>query len=92
MFVCVYSLKSSVNKIGLCDEEKRLYKLLDDLDAKGVRWGLSNMLSHKGKTNEILLNWANKYYQHNISSNYISSFDNTVKQGSNEIYVTNFRE
>ncbi len=83
---------SDYNKLWNEAEEKRLYKLLDDLDAKGVRWGLSNMLSHKGKTNEILLNWANKYYQHNINSNYISSFDNTVKQGSNEIYVTNYME
>lgn len=81
---------SDYNKLWGEDGERRLYKLLDTLDSKGVKWGLSNMYNHKGKTNEILLEWGKKYNEYDIKSNYISRFDNTIKKDSKEIYITNF--
>lgn len=80
---------SDYNKLWNEQEEERLYKLLDDLDSNGIKWGLSNMVKHKGKKNEKLLNWAQKYNEYGIDSNYISRFDNTIKTNSKEIYVTN---
>ncbi len=80
---------SDYNKLWSEEEEKRLYKLLDELTEKGIKWGLSNMLEHKGRKNEILLEWSKKYTKFNVSSNYISRFDNTIKKDSKEIYVTN---
>ena len=47
------------------------------------------MLRHKGKENRLLLEWSYKYNVYEISSNYISRFDNTKKSDSKEIYVTN---
>ena len=82
---------SDYNKLWNIDEEKRLYFLLDELNKKEIKWGLSNMLTHKGKTNKILSNWSKKYYKYNIKSNYISRFDNTIKKNSKEIYVTNIK-
>ena len=81
---------SDYNKLWGEDEERRLYKLLDELDSKGIKWGLSNMYNHKGKTNEILLEWGKKYNEYDIKSNYISRFDNTIKKDSKEIYITNY--
>lgn len=81
---------SDYNKLWSDKDEYRLYLLLDRLNKKGVHWGLSNMLSHKDRTNQILLNWARKYREFKIESNYISRFDNTIKKKSQEIYVTNF--
>ena len=81
---------SDYNKLWNEDEENRLYKLLDELNEKGVKWGLSNMLNHKGKENKILLEWSIKYNVYNINSNYISRFDNSIKEDSKEIYVTNY--
>lgn len=83
---------SDYNKLWGEKEEKRLYNLLDRLSEQGIYWGLSNMLFHKGKKNEILLQWAEKYHEYQIESNYISRFDNTVKKNSKEIYVTNFKK
>ncbi|HFI0020698.1 TPA: DNA adenine methylase [Streptococcus suis] len=80
---------SDYNKLWDPKEEKRLYDLLDRLNQRGVKWGLSNMVTHKGKTNELLIEWAQKYNEYSISSNYISRFDNTIKENSKEIYVTN---
>lgn len=81
---------SDYNKLWGEKEEHRLYKLLDRLNSKGIKWGLSNMYSHKGKINEILLEWGKTYNEYSIRSNYISRFDNTIKKGSREIYITNF--
>lgn len=81
---------SDYNKLWGIEEEKRLYNLLDNLSDRGIFWGLSNMVTHKGKINEILLEWASKYNEFSIESNYISRFDNTIKKMSKEIYVTNF--
>lgn len=82
---------SEYNKLWDKDSEKRLYNLLDELDKKGIFWGLSNMISHKGMHNEILLKWSNKYKKYEIQSNYISRYDNSIKKDSKEIYVTNYK-
>lgn len=83
---------SGYNRFWNEKEELRLYSLLDRLDKYGVSWGLSNMTQHKGKFNHLLLNWAEKYKKYEIQSNYISRFDNSIKKGSKELYVTNFTE
>ena len=80
---------SEYNKLWNSERESELYDLLDELDGQGVRFGLSNMLVHKGKTNEILQNWSRRYNIHPVKSNYISFNDNTIKNGSRELYVTN---
>lgn len=81
---------SDYNKLWNETEEKRLYQLLDELDSKGIKWGLSNMLNHKGKENSLLSEWAQKYNEYSINSNYISRFDNSIKEDSKEIFVTNY--
>lgn len=80
---------SDYNKFWNEEEEVRLLILLDELDREGIKWGLSNMLRHKGKENRLLLEWSYKYNVYEISSNYISRFDNTKKSDSKEIFVTN---
>ena len=34
-------------------KEKELYELLDELDKKGIRFGITNLVYHKGKKNTI---------------------------------------
>lgn len=80
---------SEYNKFWNEDDERRLYALLDELDNKGVKFGLTNLLVHKGRENDILKEWSNKYHIEKISSNYISFNDNTIKGDSVEIYVHN---
>ena len=71
-------------------KEIELYYYLDKLDEMGIKWGITNLLNHKGKTNEILLSWMKKYDFYDIQSNYISYNDNTIKNDSKEVYVTNY--
>lgn len=83
---------SDYNKLWNENSEKRLYSLLDKLDKNSVKWGISNLLKHKGKTNVILFEWSKKYNVYQIDSNYISRFDNSIKENSKELYVTNVKK
>ncbi len=83
---------SEYNKLWDSNNEIALYGALDSLDKKGVLFGITNLIYHKGETNSILKEWAKKYYIFNIKSNYISYNDNTIKEDSQEIFVTNYRQ
>lgn len=82
---------SEYNKNWKEENDKELYECLDKLNHEGKRFGLSNLLFHKSKKNEILEQWMKKYHVYQISSNYISRFDNT-KKNSLEVYITNVKE
>ena len=40
-------------------EELRLFHFLNKLNEKGIKFMLSNILEHKGRKNDLLLNWVN---------------------------------
>ena len=82
--------QSEYNKLWSEKEERELYSLLDELDKKGIRFGITNLVYHKGQKNEIFEKWSKKYYVYEITSNYISFNDNTIKGGSKEVFVTNY--
>ncbi|HHP1027459.1 TPA: DNA adenine methylase [Bacillus anthracis] len=83
---------SQYNSIWNEKEEKNLYRLLDELDEKRAKFGISNIVNHKGKQNKILKNWMIKYNVFEVESNYISRFDNTIKRDSREVYITNYEQ
>lgn len=73
-------------------EERELLKLLDTLNAKGIKFALSNVLYHKGQENKILAEWSQKYKIHYIDSNY-SNCNYQLKNKENksiEVLVTNY--
>lgn len=57
---------------------------------RGIRFGITNLIEHKGKVNSTFLEWSKKYHAFNIDSNYISFNDNTIKENSKEVFVTNY--
>jgi adenine-specific DNA-methyltransferase len=87
---------ASYNEMGGWTEkdEKDLYKLLTKLDKKGIKFALSNVLEHKGKTNQIMKNWINKYkYKiHKIDYDYKNSnYHSTAKDNKTvEVLITNY--
>lgn len=81
---------SEYNKLWKENDEKELYEMLDSLNEQGIYFGVTNLLNHKGKTNNILLEWSKKYNTYNIKSNYISFNDNTIKNDSKEVFITNY--
>lgn len=69
--------------------EEKLYEYVIDLDKRGIKWGMSNMLSHKGVNNPFI----DKILSFNVHK--IESFKNkAAKQSkaeeSTEVFITNF--
>lgn len=57
--------KRGFNGWGI-DEEKRLFDFADELNKKSVRFMISYVVEHKGKTNEELRRWVEKNDYHLI--------------------------
>lgn len=83
---------SEYNKLWNESDEKNLYSLLDRLDKRNIKFGLSNIVHHKGQTNELLKDWMANYNIYNVKSNYISRYDNTIKENSKEVFITNYEK
>ena len=71
-------------------EERELLKLLDRLSIIGVKWGLSNVLHHKGKSNDILIAWAKDKRVFHLSNNYANCNYQTNRGDSSEVFITNY--
>ena len=68
------------------NEEKQLLKTLDNLDKQNIKFALSNVLGHKGKSNDILKSWvaSNSNYKINfIDFNYSNSNYQTIIRDKN---------
>ncbi|MDR7810560.1 DNA adenine methylase [Lacrimispora sp.] len=76
-------------------DEQALLEYLDELDNNRIKFALSNVLRHKGKTNSILLAWLEEhenYNIHHLTKDYSNS-NYQVKENdtrSDEILVTNY--
>jgi adenine-specific DNA-methyltransferase len=71
-------------------QELTLYALLDRLHRQGVRFALSNVLTHKSVRNEILLDWCKKYAITKLDMDYSNSSYNTKRGSSTEVLITNY--
>ena len=77
-------------------DEQDLHTTLSQLDKKGVRFALSNVVEHKGETNHLLLKWAATHHfnVHYLDHHYKNSnYQSTAKHGiTREVLVTNYGE
>ncbi len=78
------------------NEEFELLEILDSLNSRGIMFALSNVIEHKGKSNDILKSWLNKnkqYVTNYIHKNYANSNYQTIdrdKNSSTEVLITNY--
>lgn len=77
------------NKGWTEQNELVLLQLLDKLNKRGVKFALSNVFTHKGRSNDLLIEWSKKYHVYSVKSNYISYHDNTIKD-TKEVLITNY--
>ncbi len=70
-------------------EEIKLLNLLDKLNERGIKFALSNVFVHKGKSNDILIEWSKRYNVHLINADYSNSSHNTSGK-SVEVLITNY--
>lgn len=76
------------------NDEKDLLNYLEELDKKGIRFALSNVLESKGKKNAILSEWINqnkKFKAIPLNYDYTNSNYHTKKDGiTKEVLVVNY--
>ena len=80
---------SEYNKLWNENKEEQLLNLLEELNKKGIRFAISNVTHYKNKENTIFSEWAKKYKMYPIKSNYISYYDNSIKNFK-EVLITNY--
>lgn len=76
-------------------EELELLDKLDELDSRKIKFALSNVIDHKGKSNDILKEWLakNNYNINFIDINYSNSNYQTIvrdTKASIEVLITNY--
>ena len=86
---------ANYNENGGWDENKEieLLNLLNSLNYKGVKFALSNVLENKGKTNNILKDWAKDYNIHYLNNSYGNCNYHTKDKSNNstiEVLITNY--
>lgn len=72
------------------EQEKALYRYLDRADKKGIKFALSNVMEHKGRHNEILEKWSQKYKVIDLNFDYSNASYNTSKGASREVLIINY--
>ncbi len=78
------------------DKERELLQYLDDVHNKGFRFALSNVMESKGKTNDILIAWADKnkdkYKVIDLDFSYANSNYQTKDRSnsSREVLIVNY--
>ena len=74
------------------EEEKALLGLLDRLHEQGTRFALSNVIYHKGLSNDLLIEWSKKHQVHYINNTYSNcSYQFKERDAVTvEVLITNF--
>ena len=75
--------------------ERKLLEILDELNRRNIRFGLSNVLWHKGRSNQILQSWIedNRYHVNYLNKDYSNCNYHSIDKGKNssvEVLVTNY--
>ena len=73
-------------------EERQLLDLLDELNERGVKFALSNVLYHKGMSNNLLVEWSKKYTVHYLDKSYVNCSYHFKEKDTKtvEVVITNF--
>jgi len=68
-----------------------LYNLLDDLNSRGIRFALSNMIYSKNKSNDYLIEWSKKYNVNYLKANYNTNYQRDMTGKDVEVLITNYK-
>lgn len=82
----------SINQKWELQDDLDLYNYLDKATESGIKWAMSNVLSHKGYENITLIEWAEKYNIHDINADYSRCVYNKIKNTDPtlEVVITNY--
>ena len=75
-------------------DQQDLLQLLDTLNSRNIKWGLSNVWVHEGQDNVELQKWCqeNGYHAHFKDHHYTPFFKNRAECNSVEVYICNYEQ
>lgn len=81
-----------INSKWQLQDDLDLYNFLDKATKQGLKWALSNVISHKGQENVTLIEWAEQYNIYDIYSDYSKAVYNKKKtdEPTIEVLITNY--
>lgn len=87
--LAVYNEKRAFGDWNI-EKDYELFKMLETLNSKNVKWGLSNVFINRGEVNQHLIDWCekNKWHVHHLNRNY-----NPFSRGNSdndEVYICNY--
>lgn len=90
--MAVYNEKRANGGWGI-EDDKMLFRVLENLNARGIKWGLSNVFENRGKTNQHLIDWCkeNSWSVYHLERNY-NPFRGGEKSNSDEVFITNYED
>lgn len=72
------------------EDDLKLFKILDDLNDKGIKWGLSNVFNSRGASNSHLVEWASKYNVEHLDFDYYAC--GKGMSNADEVYIYNYKD
>lgn len=74
------------------EDDNCLFQLLDNINNKGIKFALSNVVEHQGIENHELKEWSKKYNIHYLNCNYNNCYYNKKKTNKEtiEVLITNY--
>lgn len=74
------------------ESDYELFNILEDLDKKGIKWGMSNVFVNKGNINNHLIKWCkeNNWYVYHLNKTYSALGKGNAN--SDEVYICNYLE
>lgn len=85
----VYNEKRAFGNWNI-DSDLKLFKLLEQANALGIKWGLSNVFESRGIKNKHLIKWCedNNWTVHHLTVNYHPF--SVGGSSSDEVYICNY--
>ena len=74
-------------------QERELLNLCDMADKNNIKFGISNVLIHKGKSNDILIGWSKKFNIHYLDKDYNNCNYQDIARRNNktvEVFICNY--
>lgn len=73
------------------EDEHKIYEICNDLHKRGVKFGLTNVTHHKGKTNDILIKWIvdNNFKVKELNNGFAKSYNSKNDGITKEVYISN---
>jgi len=76
------------------EKERQLLHFLDTLDQRHIAFALSNVLTHKGRSHDLLKQWSTSYHVHFLNSHGYSNCNYHAKpahpQDTQEVLICNY--